>query len=219
MTTVLEENLVLEDVSVPGYHRVVRARDKKRGLDAIIAIHDLSLSKSALGGTRIHKYASFEDALTDATRLARGMTYKSAAVQAGWGGGKSVINADPNRDKNDQLLAAFGDAANKLKGMYICAEDAGCSTKDVAVIAESTPYVVGLPHEKSSGNPSPFTAWGVSRGIQAVMNQLFGSDYFIFNGAEMVLNLDFPHPIPTYPPTQESTEIVKFQSGRVVLSI
>ncbi len=176
MTTVLEESLVLEDVKVPGFHRVIRARDKKRGLDAIIAIHDLSLGNSALGGTRIHKYKSFEEALTDATRLAKGMTYKSAAIQAGWGGGKSVINADPHRDKNEELLTAFGDAVNRLKGMYICAEDSGCTTKDVAIIAEATPYVVGLPHEKSSGNPSPFTAWGVFRGIQAVMNQLFGTD-------------------------------------------
>lgn len=176
MTTLLEENLVLEDVNVPGYHRVVRARDKRRGLDAIIAIHDLSLSRSALGGTRIHKYGSFEEALMDATRLAKGMTYKSASVQAGWGGGKSVINADPHTDKNEELLTAFAEAVNKLEGMYICAEDAGCSPQDIAVIAETTPYAVGLPHEKSSGNPSPFTAWGVFRGIQAVMNQLFGSD-------------------------------------------
>jgi len=164
METILEENLVLKDVYVPGYHRVIRAVDKKRGLDAIIAIHDLSLSKSALGGTRIHKYKSFEEALTDATRLAKGMTYKSAAVQAGWGGGKGVINADPHRDKNKELLTAFAEAVDLLQGMYICAEDSGCTTQDAAVIAETTPYVVGLPHEKSSGNPSPFTAWGgVSR--------------------------------------------------------
>lgn len=176
MAIILEENLTLEELNVPGFHKVVRAQDKSRGLDAIIAIHDLRLGKSALGGTRIREYLSFEDALSDATRLAKSMTYKSAAVQAGWGGGKSVINADPHRDKNKNLLSAFGEVINKLEGMYICAEDSGCSTKDVAVIAETTPYVVGLPHEKSSGNPSPFTAWGVFRGIQAVMHQLFGSD-------------------------------------------
>src|SRR6188768_1494926 len=117
MTTVLEESLILEDVSVPGYHRVIRARDKRRGLDAIIAIHDLSLSRSALGGIRIHKYPTFEAALTDATRLAQGMTYKSAAAGAGWGGGKSVINADPHRDKNEQLLTAFAEAVDRLQGM------------------------------------------------------------------------------------------------------
>ncbi len=176
MPTVLDEQLSLEEISVPGYHRVVRARDPSSGLDAIIAIHDLRLSKAALGGTRIHPYATFEEALTDATRLARGMTFKSAASQCGWGGGKSVIIADPRKDKTEALLKSFAEAVNRLKGAYICAEDAGCTPQDAALIAEHTPYVVGLPSEKSSGNPSPFTAWGVFRGIQAVMHQLFGSD-------------------------------------------
>jgi leucine dehydrogenase len=175
MSATLQQQVVLEEIPVPGYHRVVRARDAKRGLDAIIAIHDIRLSKAALGGTRIYPYKTFEDALEDATRLARGMTYKSAASQCNWGGGKSVIIADPKKDKTEDLLAAFADAVNLLKGEYICAEDAGCSPEDVAVIAEHTPYAVGLPSDQSSGNPSPFTAWGVYRGIQAVMQHLFGS--------------------------------------------
>ncbi len=176
MSTILEEQLVLEEISVPGYHRVVRARDAKSGLDAIIAIHDARLSKTALGGTRIYPYASFEDALTDVTRLSRGMTYKSVASECSWAGGKSVIIADPKKDKTEALLTAFAKAINRLEGQYICAEDVGCGPQDIAVIAEHTPYAVGIPHEKSSGNPSPYTAWGVFRGIQAVMHQLFGND-------------------------------------------
>lgn len=178
MTTILDDQLTLEEISVPGYHKVIRARDPSSKLDAIIVIHDLSLAKAALGGTRIYPYASFEEALTDATRLARGMTFKSAASQSGWGGGKSVIIADPHnpKEKTEELLASFGVAINRLAGEMICAEDSGCGLDDVAIIAQYTPYVVGLPHEKSSGNPSPFTAWGVFRGVQAVMNRLFGSD-------------------------------------------
>jgi len=176
MSATMQQQLVLEEIAVPGFHRVVRVRDAKRGLDAIIAIHDLRLCKAALGGTRIYPYATFEDALRDATRLARGMTFKSAASQSNWGGGKSVIIADPKKDKTDDLLAAFADAVNLLEGQYICAEDAGCTPNDIAVIAERTPYAVGLPSEKSSGNPSPFTSWGIFRGIQAVMQHLFGSD-------------------------------------------
>ncbi|MDN3507180.1 MAG: Glu/Leu/Phe/Val dehydrogenase dimerization domain-containing protein [Simkaniaceae bacterium] len=176
MTATLQQQIVLEEISVPGFHKVVRARDAKRGLDAIIAIHDLRLAKAALGGTRIHAYKTFDDALRDATRLARGMTFKSAASQSNWGGGKSVIIADPKIDKTDDLLIAFAEAVNLLKGEYICAEDAGCTPSDIAVIAEHTPYAVGLPSEKSSGNPSPFTAWGVFRGVQAVMQHLFGSE-------------------------------------------
>lgn len=176
MPTVLDRKITLEEIPVAGYHKVVRATDPSRGLDAIIAIHNLTLSKAALGGTRIHSYPSFEDALKDALRLARGMTFKSAATNSGWGGGKSVIIANPHTEKTPELLQAFGEAVNLLGGEYICAEDAGCSPEDVAIIAQKTPYVVGLLHEKSSGNPSPYTSWGVFRGIQAVMHQLFGSD-------------------------------------------
>lgn len=176
MPTVLDrKKLVLEKISVPGYYKVVRARDPGSGLDAIIAIHDIRLCKAALGGTRIHPYASFEEALTDATRLARGMTYKAVASLCPWAGGKSVIIADPKKDKTEALLRSFAEAVNLLKGEYICAEDSGTTPQDIGLIAEYTPYAVGLPHEKSSGNPSPFTTWGVFRGIQAVMFQLFGS--------------------------------------------
>lgn len=176
MTSVLDKQLVLEKISVPGYHKVIRARDAQSGLDAIIAIHDVRLSRVSLGGTRIYPYATFEEALRDVTRLSRGMTHKSVASQCPWAGAKAVIIADPKKDKTEALLRAFGDAVNSLGGEYICAEDSGCSPKDLDIVAEQTPYVVGLAHGKSSGNPSPYTAWGVFRGIQAVMFQLFGSD-------------------------------------------
>lgn len=176
MVAVLDDKLVLEEIGVPGFHKVVKISHPQAKLQAIIALHDLRLGKAALGGTRIYPYATFKDALFDVTRLARGMTHKAAALQCGWGGGKSVIIADPAKDKTEDLLASFGEAVNRLKGEYICAEDYGCTPDDMAIVAKYTPYVVGLPHKKSSGNPSPFTAWGVFRGIQAVMHHVFGSD-------------------------------------------
>jgi leucine dehydrogenase len=176
MSTLVEEKVSIEDLCVPGFHRVVRMRDKSRGLDAIVAIHDLSLGRAALGGTRIYPYATFDEALVDVTRLSRGMTYKSVAAQVSWGGGKSVIIADPKKGKTPELLTAFAEGVNQLKGVYICAEDMGCSPEDIGIIAQTTPFALGGVHEKSSGNPAPFTAWGVFRGIQAVMHQLFGLD-------------------------------------------
>ncbi|NGX39691.1 MAG: Leucine dehydrogenase [Chlamydiae bacterium] len=176
MTTLLEKTMVIEEIDVPGFYKVLKAEDAKSGLKAIIAIHSMDLGRAAMGGTRIYPYPDFKAALTDVKRLARGMTHKSAASQSGWGGGKSVIIADPKTEKTPALLAAFGEFVNSLKGEYICAEDSGCNPDDLLIVAKHTPYVVGLPHEKSSGNPCPFTAWGVFRGIQAVMHQLFGSD-------------------------------------------
>ncbi len=175
MSQILEESLVLEEVIVPGYEKVIWAKNPLVGLSAIICIHDASLGP-CLGGTRIYPYATFDAALTDVMRLSRGMTYKSALSESGWGGGKSVIIADPKVNKTEELLLAFGQAVDQLKGQYICAEDVGCSPADMEVIARATRYVVGLPHVQSSGNPSPYTAWGTYRGIQSLLKKLYGSE-------------------------------------------
>lgn len=173
MKRTLEDTLVLKEIPVDGYEKVVVATDERSGLKSIICIHNSTLGPT-LGGTRIYPYPTFEAALTDAKRLARGMTYKSALAEAGLGGAKSVIICNPKK-KTKEMLIAFAEAVNRLEGLYTCAEDSGCTVQDVTFIGEHTPYVVGLGHEKSSGNPSPFTAWGTFRGIQAVLQKLDGT--------------------------------------------
>ncbi len=167
--------LRLERISVPGYEQVIEVTDKKSKLHAIIAIHDTTLGP-ALGGIRIQPYASFEDALEDVLRLSKGMTYKSAIAGVGYGGGKIVIIADPKTQKTPEMLFALGVAVDQLGGVYICAEDVGCSTEDCKIVRRATKYVVGLPQKKSSGDPGPFTAWGVFRGIQSATKKLFDSE-------------------------------------------
>ena len=167
--------LQMEKIEVDGYELVVKATHREAGLTSIIAIHNSTLGPS-LGGIRIQPYASFEKALEDVLRLSRGMTYKSAIAEVGFGGSKSVIIADPKTGKTPELLLAFGEAVERLQGRYICAEDAGCNVEDVKIIRRKTKYVVGLPNAKSSGDPSPFTAWGVFRGIQSVIKKIFGTD-------------------------------------------
>jgi leucine dehydrogenase len=175
MTLILEQTLELEEIFVHDYEKVIKVRSKQAGLSAIICIHTMAIGP-ALGGIRIYPYPTFEAALNDVMRLSKGMTYKSAVAECGWGGGKSVIIADPAKDKTEELLLAFGQAVDRLQGAYICAEDVGCSPADVLVISRATPYVVGLPHQKSSGNPSPFTAWGTYRGIQSVLKKIYRSE-------------------------------------------
>lgn len=170
-----QKTLQFERILVKGYEKVVKVTDSKVGLTAIIAIHNTVLGP-ALGGIRIQPYATFEAALEDALRLAKGMTYKSAIAEVGLGGGKSVIIADPRKQKTEALLLAFGAAVEKLGGLYICAEDMGCTTEDVKIVRRMTKHVVGLPHEKSSGDPGPFTAWGTFRGIQSVVKRLYMTD-------------------------------------------
>jgi leucine dehydrogenase len=169
--------LMLEyrEIEIDGYERVVEAVDLDAGLHAFIAVHDTTMGPS-LGGTRIYPYATREDALTDALRLAKGMTYKSAMAEIGLGGGKSVIIADPSKDKNEKLILAFAEAVDSLQGIYICAEDMGTTVDDMALIRTKTKYVAALDRPNSSGDPSPYTAFGVYRGIQAVCSKLWQSD-------------------------------------------
>lgn len=164
--------LSIKEIKVPGYERVIEGHDPARGLHCFIAVHSSALGPS-LGGTRIHLYDTPEDALEDALRLAKAMTYKSAVAEDGLGGGKSVIIADPHKAKTPELLHAFAEVVDSLQGKYIAAEDVGSNMADMALIRQRTPYVAALSSDKSSGDPSRFTAWGVFRGIQAVCKKLW----------------------------------------------
>jgi leucine dehydrogenase len=151
--------------------------DADSGLRAIIAVHNTRLGK-ALGGCRMWPYASEADALTDALRLSRGMTYKAALAGLPQGGGKSVIIGDPRREKTPALMHAMGRAVDRLNGAYVIAEDSGTSVADMRLIAEVTPHVGGLADERSmaagrSGDPSPATAKGVFIGIQAAVRHVW----------------------------------------------
>lgn len=163
----------IRDLDVPGYQRVVTVDDPS-GLKAIVAIHTTNLGP-ALGGLRIFPYATFDAALTDVTRLARGMSHKSALAGIGLGGGKSVMLSDPQK-VTEEMLQVYAAFLDTLGGKYIAAEDVGSTVEKIDYIGRYTPYVTGLSHAKSSGNPSPFTAWGVYRGIQATCQVLNGSD-------------------------------------------
>lgn len=158
------------------YEQVVFCQDEAAGLKAIIAIHDTTLGP-ALGGCRMWSYASDEDAIMDALRLARGMTYKNAAAGLNLGGGKTVIIGNAKTDKSEALFRALGRYIQSLNGRYITAEDVGTSVQDMDTIHMETNYVTGVSQAYgSSGNPSPMTALGVFRGLQATAKVAFGSD-------------------------------------------
>lgn len=167
---------IFKNMEMYDYEQLVFCQDKTSGLKAIIAIHDTTLGP-ALGGTRMWTYASEADAIEDAIRLARGMTYKNAAAGLNLGGGKTVIIGDPLKDKNEEMFRAFGRFIQGLNGRYITAEDVGTTVADMDLIHEETDYVTGIsPAFGSSGNPSPVTAYGVYRGMKAAAMEAFGSD-------------------------------------------
>ncbi len=147
--------------------------DKSTGLSAIIAVHDTRLGP-AVGGCRMHPYPSSQDALSDALRLSQAMTYKNALAGLPFGGGKSVIIANPHTEKTPEMLEAFGTYIDQLGGKYIAAEDSGTSPSDMAHIAETTGHVAGLSTNDCDGDPSPATARGVFLSIQTAARYKMG---------------------------------------------
>jgi len=150
--------------------------DKATGLRAIVAIHDTRLGP-ALGGCRFIPYDTEEAAVVDALRLARGMTYKAALAGLAHGGGKSVIMRPAAHFDRVALFRAFGKFIEDLRGHYITAEDSGTGLEDMEVIRTVTKHVTGIdPSHGGSGDPSPFTALGVRRGIEAAVKFKLGKD-------------------------------------------
>jgi len=151
--------------------------DVPSGLRAIIAVHSTVLGPAA-GGCRSWSYANDLDALTDALRLSRGMTYKNAIAELPFGGGKAVILASDAAPKSPELLAAFGHAVDSLGGSYVTAEDVGMSVEDMRRVHQQTEFVSGLPQSGHSagGDPSPWTALGVFLGIEAAVKARLGKD-------------------------------------------
>jgi len=163
------------EIPVEGYEQVVVAQDPESGLHAIIAIHDTTLGP-ALGGLRMWKYKSEDDALRDVLRLSKGMTYKSALADTGLGGGKAVIIGDQKTDRTEARFRAMGRFIDSLDGRYITAEDVGIGIRELEWIRQETKHVTGLSRRSgSSGNPSPFTARGVMRGLRACAEEAFGT--------------------------------------------
>ena len=150
--------------------------DTETGLKAFIAIHDLTLGP-ALGGTRIWPHASDEDAIMDVLRLARAMTYKSAAAGLDLGGGKGLILADPRKDKTEALLRSYGRFVESMGGRYVTTEDVGANAQDMEWISRETKHVVGLSEELGgSGNPARVTGFGVYQAMRACAEATWGSD-------------------------------------------
>lgn len=163
------------NIPVEGYEQVVHFEDPDSGLNAYISIHDTTLGP-ALGGMRMWPYPTETEALQDANRLARAMTYKAAIAQTGQGGGKAVILGDPTM-KTEALLRSMGRAIDSLEGRYITAEDMNLTVADLEVVRQETRWVSGLSRDAGfSGNPSPMTALGCLAGLRACACEVFGNE-------------------------------------------
>jgi leucine dehydrogenase len=177
----LQEDFVsiFDTLSHLGYGELHFGHDAASGLRAIIGLHSTRLGPG-IGGSRIRLYESEADAIDDVSRLAQAMSYKAAVAGLPHGGGKAVILAPPDlaswsADKRANLFRAFGTFVDGLGGRYITTEDSGTNSVDMDHIRQATKHVLGTSPEKGgSGDPSPFTALGVRRGLEAIAQHLFG---------------------------------------------
>ena len=160
----------VREVRVPGWERVLVGRDG--AYHGIVAVHSTVLGP-ALGGTRLWRYDDEAAALEDALRLSRGMTCKNALAGLDAGGGKSVILAPERIDDRAALFRTHAGLIDRLGGSYVAAEDVGTSPADMDVMNSVTPHVAGL--SSGLGDPSPHTARGVLRAIQAAVRHRLGA--------------------------------------------
>ena len=157
-----------------GHEQVVLCQDRRSGLKAVIALHSTALGP-ALGGTRFYPYATEAEAVADALNLARGMSYKNAMAGLDHGGGKAVIIGDPERDKSEELLLAYGRFVASLGGRYVTACDVGTYVADMDVVARECRWTTGRsPENGGAGDSSVLTAFGVYQGMRASAAHLWG---------------------------------------------
>ena len=165
---------IFDFMGTHGHEQIVLCSEPSVGYKGIIAIHNTTLGP-ALGGTRFWNYATEEEAIIDALRLAKGMTYKAAVTGLNLGGGKSVIIGDPKtKVGREMIFRAHGRFVDSLKGRYITAEDVGTSVEDMDFVQMETTHVAGL--QGGSGDPSPITAHGTYMGIKAAAKAKYGND-------------------------------------------
>ena len=170
----VESMEVFSSLAQDHHEQVVFCSDRVSGLRSIIAIHDTTLGP-AIGGVRMFPYESEAEALEDVLRLSRAMTYKSAAAGINLGGGQGVIIGDPEKDKNELILRAFGKCVNGLNGRYITAEDVGTTVEDMEIVRYETKWVTGLSEAMGGGgDPGPVSAIGVRHGLLACVQEVLG---------------------------------------------
>ena len=164
---------ILEKKTNSEHEKVFIGREPEVGYRGIIAIHSTARGP-AVGGTRLWNYATEDEALTDALRLSRGMTYKNALAALPLGGGKAVVIGDNKSLDREAIFTAHGRFVEALGGDFVTAEDVGTSPSDMEIVRRETSHVAGLL--SGTGDPSPYTARGVFRAIQAAAKHVWKSE-------------------------------------------
>lgn len=171
------QNSSIFSLMVPSEHQnLFFCNDPSVGLKAIVAIHNTTLGP-AIGGVRMLPYESEQEAIEDALRLSKAITYKSSLAGLNLGGGCAVIIGNNRNDKTEVLMRRFGQFIDGLNGNFIASIDVGTTQRDLEYIRSETKYVAGLPESMNGGGDTTlFAARGVFYGIKAAIKELYGDD-------------------------------------------
>lgn len=158
-----------------GFNRhnfVISIYDKSGKLAGFIAVHRGNHSIPSFGATRIWNYSSQVDALRDALRLSRIMSYKSALAGLGYGGAKAVlIDRSSTKSERRELIKTYTEKVNYLRGSFITGADVGVNKDDLEFMRSESKYIVGL-----NTDPVRFTMLGIYYALQECLYEVFGSE-------------------------------------------
>jgi glutamate dehydrogenase/leucine dehydrogenase len=159
---------------------IVIHHDEPTSAWMLIGVHSTAIGP-AMGGTRLKSYASPSEALDDVLRLSDAMTWKQAAADVPYGGGKAVLAVPevpiPGSDERVSLLRRYGDLVESLHGTYVTAADMNTGEADMDVVGERTSHVLGRSEANGgSGDPGADTARGIFHGIEATVRHVFGTE-------------------------------------------
>jgi leucine dehydrogenase len=153
---------------------VLFLNDHSTGLRGFIAIHRQNNTTPSFGGTRMWHYESDEEAMDDAFRLSRMMSYKSALAGLPYGGAKGVIMLNShalNTKERNQLLESYAKSVERLYGQFITGADVGLIKRDLEVMKKKSKYIVGF-----NGDATEYTTLGVLYAIQTCLKKVFGRE-------------------------------------------
>lgn len=172
---VTKKELVLESLpEFDGHPHVSFLHNEKAGLRGYIAIHRRVGDNPSFGATRLWPYANSIDALRDALRLSRMMSYKTALAGLHYGGAKGVIIGNKISGKRrEELLRSYAEEVNRLRGAFITGTDVGITQHDVALMRKESPYFAGI-----RANATKYTALGICYGLEVCLKELFGTETF-----------------------------------------
>lgn len=157
---------LLEAMAADDYEQVIAFQNMETGLRGYLAIHDTTLGP-ALGGIRLWRYEKEEQALEDALKLARAMTFKAALAELPAGGGKTVLIEHPRLDR-ERAFEALGSLIESLGGRYFSGPDVGVGAADLEAAGRKTRNVA-RESSPGLGDISEMTAIGVWHGMRACL--------------------------------------------------